>query len=224
MGNDKDPMWSIPNPDAFVVCRYKSDVPAGISWIQRLLQNEQFYERTVTLFLNEFYPAIKSNLSKLIQKYEKNIAVAFDINRVRWQNELVSGSIQEETTQLVNYVNNHMEFLYSAWVERVPYCQVRFRGLQCDQYMAVVAGETLQSMPEIQDVETAVFLGWYYLGTDEPFDITKPITEDVQIYAKWQDTMTNDISQLMKLLPLGVIAVIGVGLAWVAFKRMRKSG
>ena len=29
--------------------------------------------------------------------------------------------------------------------------------------------------------------GWFYEGTDKPFDAAKPITEETHLYAKWKE-------------------------------------
>lgn len=78
------------------------------------------------------------------------------------------------------------------------------------------------SLPQLEDTEYYTFEGWYYSNTDEPFDETAPITEDTQIYAKWEDAPAKRVRQIMKLIPLGVIAVIGFGLLTVEISRIRR--
>ena len=223
MGNDDDLGWSITNPDTFVVCRYLNDDFVGPRLIRKLLKNEKFYESVVTLFREEFYPEIGTNLDEIIQQYEETIASAFEMNRVRWQNELNSGTVQEETGQVRDYIYEHMQFLHSAWIEGVEYCQITFRSKPNDQFRTVVSGQTLDYLPLVEDTSSEVFLGWYYSDTNEPFDISQPITDDIEIYAKWEVKSTNKVKQLLKLAPLGCIAIMGIGLVWVEFKRMKRS-
>lgn len=41
--------------------------------------------------------------------------------------------------------------------------------------------------PIMPEVEGYTFIGWYEsLDSDEPFDFTKPITDDTVLFAKWQ--------------------------------------
>ena len=68
------------------------------------------------------------------------------------------------------------------------------------------------------------FLGWYYEGTDEPFDPNRPIYEDTAVYAKWEDTPYKRLEQVKKLLPAAVITVMFLGILVANVRRMRKGG
>ena len=81
----------------------------------------------------------------------------------------------------------------------------------------------MKDLPTFEDTPLQTFCGWYYKDTNEPFDPDRPITEDIEIYAKWQDKPTKKLDQLLKLVPLGVIAVMGVGLLWIEMKRLKRS-
>ena len=78
--------------------------------------------------------------------------------------------------------------------------------------------------PQLDDTQYQTFLGWYYADTDLPFDSTAPITEDTEIYAKWADSSYKRKEQIFKLIPLAVIACMGVGVLWADIRRMRKGG
>lgn len=228
MGNDNDCVWSIPNPDVFVVCRYLKDVFVGTRWMRNLLQKDQFYEKVMTLFLDEFYPVIETHLDGLIRSYGETIAAAFELNRVRWQSEVNAGSMQEELAQVSDYVHEHIRFLYSAWVEEVPYCQVSFQNITNDQFRSVVAGQTLEDIPVMGEKEKQMFQGWFREESDEPFDFNSPITEDIALYAKWIDKsketqIVEKMGNPIKLVPLCVIGAIGFCLLLIDIKRFRKS-
>ena len=91
-------------------------------------------------------------------------------------------------------------------------------------YRAVASGECLTTLPTLEDTDYQTFLGWYYVDIDEPFDSTRPITEDTEIYAKWADSSYKKKEQIVKLMPLAVIACMGVGVLWADIRRMRKGG
>ena len=79
-------------------------------------------------------------------------------------------------------------------------------------------------LPTIEDTPLQIFCGWYYKDTNEPFDPDRPITEDIEIYAKWQDKPGKKLDQLVKLVPLGVIGMLGLALLAVDIRRNRKRG
>ena len=79
-------------------------------------------------------------------------------------------------------------------------------------------------LPVLPDTEYQTFLGWYYADTDEPFDSSVPITQDTEIYAKWADSQQKKVGQVIKLMPLAIIACLGVGILWADIRRMRKGG
>ena len=74
-------------------------------------------------------------------------------------------------------------------------------------------------MPVLDDTVSAKFIGWYYEGTDEPFDPEAPICEDIVLYAKWENIPVSKIKTLVKIMPVGVIAVIFLGLLFIDIKR-----
>ena len=224
IGNDNDDVWSVPNPDVFVVCRYLVDDFMGVEWIRSLLNKELFYEMVVSQFLEEFYPVTEMRVDVFIREYEQTIATSYELNRIRWQHEVDAGTIQEEFAQIRNYIHDHIQFLYSAWVEEVSYCQVGFRNIQNDQFRSVIAGQKLENIPDAEDTSTQTFCGWYYSDTDEPFDPERPITEDIEIYAKWEDNSTKKLDQLLKLVPLGVIGLFGMALLTAEIRRNLKTG
>ena len=88
---------------------------------------------------------------------------------------------------------------------------------------AVKKAHQLLDIYRFEDTEKQKFLGWYYKDTDEPFDPAVPITEDIELYAKWEKRTEAKIKSALKLVPLGVIAVLGVGLLALEVRRWKKS-
>lgn len=82
----------------------------------------------------------------------------------------------------------------------------------------------MTELPTFEDTETSTFVGWYYVDTDEPFDTTQPINEDIEVYAKWQNKSELMISRVGKLIPLGVIGLIFIGVFLADIKRMKRNG
>lgn len=220
MGNDTDVYWSITNPDVQVLHRYAYDPQSAHLWAQELYEKSWFREALKSKFENEILPAVEELIDTKSEHYVQMVRRSALMDSVRWGYDEIE-SFDQAVAKLEKYLKDHIQYLKKVWINGEQYCQISLLKIGCDQFYAVPYGGQLQELPEMADRGTQRFAGWYYLSTDEPFDIAKPITEDIQIYAKWEETMTKDISQLMKLVPMSVIAVIGVGLAYVAVKRMR---
>ena len=126
----------------------------------------------------------------------------------------------------MDYLSKRNSFLYNMWVEDVEYHQVLIdQGVgTIYAHFAVPSGTCLTELPKFQSTPYQDPTGlWYYADTGEPFDITKPITEDIEIYTTWIDNVSKREGKIAKLLPLGAIAVIGIGLLWVELKRWKRN-
>ena len=88
-------------------------------------------------------------------------------------------------------------------------------------YYAVLPGQCID-IPMLEDTTNLNFLGWYYVDTNGPFDANAPITEDIQIYAKWQDNALNKTDNIIKLIPLGIFSIMFVVIFAVAIKRIKR--
>lgn len=124
------------------------------------------------------------------------------------------------------FLKERIAFLNQVWIDEKPYYTVKVDQCHGGSYgwFAVFQGETLQELPHLKDTQYQTFLGWYYADTNLPFDSTAPITEDTEIYAKWADSSYKRKEQIFKLMPLAVIACMGVGVLWADIRRMRKGG
>ena len=221
VGNDEDPTWSISNPNVLVLNRYFGTQSREINWAEYLYQHSWFRESLVKTFSEVMKPAVDELLNTTIDSYAQQIENAVQLDYLRW--EITQDcNFHEETARLVSYIKDHMDFLVSIWIENKDICQVRFIGGGNDLFYSVNVGGTIDSIPCINDIEGRTFCGWYYSNTDEPFDINQPITEDLEIYAKWVDNFSKRIEQVIELLPLATISVIGIVLVGVEVRRWRK--
>ena len=158
-----------------------------------------------------------------ILDYANEIQNSAKLDQIRWNQS--DNDLLKEVEIIREYLSERVNFLSSVWIHEKDYVCVRavqqWGGYYA--YYAVARGETLTELPRFEDKENALFVGWYYCDTNEPFDINKPITEDVQIYAKWEDAPTKKMEQVLQLLPLAVIGLIGVGLLISDVRKSRKS-
>ena len=220
MGNEYT--WQLQNPQAFWANRTASQPGVEMPWFSALYQKDIFYDLLVEVYRDEFLPELDHMINVTIPEYAQKIAKAVAIDKRRWNDDT---ELDQYVRELCTYLEQRVDFLSDVWLNQREYSVVR-AVQQWGGYYAhyvVFKGDTLTNLPEFESTDTQVFLGWYNEKTGESFDTNQPITEDIEIYAKWQDKPTKKLNQLLKLVPLGVIAVMGLGLLWVEVKRWKKS-
>lgn len=222
MGNNADKVWSITNPEIFMVGRYKN-FKWDKGYISALLGKAEFLNMAKELFKEEFSTGINDFLHVKIPQYIKETQAAFEMNKVRWFADVQVGTLEQEADKICDYITKHNEFLKSAWVDGKQYCKISIEGLHNDMFFTVPVGGTLTEMPKVENTEWGVFDGIYYCDNDEPFDVTKPITEDTQLYGKWIMSSSNKLKDILKIAPIGIIAVLFVIVLVINIKQIRKS-
>lgn len=192
-------------------------------WFYHLCQKQEFFERVIELYQSDFLPQLEELCDARLRIYSDYITVASEMNRLRWFSD--TQEYTNQTEYLVDYLRERMDFLNSMWIQKNRYCTVRIDDGRNSNYAyhMVLPGTYLQELPALKQPEQAVFIDWYRADTNEPFDINQPITEDIEIYAKWEETSTKKLGQIIKLIPLGVIGVMGIVLLIIDIKRTRNS-
>lgn len=222
LGNDTDIYWSVTNPDVQILQRYAYDPQSDFVWTQELYERSWFQEKLIAAFEEEILPDVNRLLDEQIPEYANQIRSAAEMDRVRWLSA-EDGSFDQSVMQVSDYLREHADFLKSIWIDNEQYCQVSVLEVGCDQFCSVPYGGRLTELPIIEDRETSNFIGWYYADTDESFDINKPITEDIEIYAKWEDKSSLKVKTVLKLAPLAVIAGLGLMLLVVDIRRGKRN-
>lgn len=220
MGNEYT--WQLQNPQAFWANRTASQPGVEMPWFSALYQKDFFYDRMVEVYRNVFLPELDRMLNVTIPEYTQKIEKAASMDKLRWNDDT---ELMEYVDWLSSYMEQRIHFLNKVWLEKQDYCVVRavqqWGGYYA--YYVVFKGDTLTSLPKFKSTDTQDFLGWYNEKTGESFNVSQPITEDVEIYAKWAEKPSKKFDQQVKLAPLGLIAVMGIGLLWVEVKRWKKS-
>ena len=216
MGSDAN--WQLTTPRAFYAnrlhVRFSSDTP----WFHALYGKKEFYDRMVEIYRDEYLPLLTKLLEKTIPEYSAQIHAAAEMDRLRWNLETDSALLAREIAQ---FLRERADFLSGAWLEGEKWVQLSADpGMDgCYAYFALRPGETLESIPVPPEMDNQSFTGWFYEGSDEPFDITRPIHEDTHIYAGWQGVSQIGINRILKLIPLGVIAILCLFVVFIEFRR-----
>lgn len=204
--------WALTIPNSFYANRLNVKDGFDAPWFYYLYQKEEFYERMLEEYEMVFLPALELLRNVTIQTYAQQIECAASMDYVRWSVE--SHGMDAEVEEITGFLEQRIDFLNEVWLENAQYHMVKvdqgfgaFYG-----YFAVSPGEYLEPLPELEDLEYSTFKGWYYTQTNTPVDFNQPITEDVEIYAKWEDSSQKQVEQIAKLAPVGIIGFMGVAL------------
>ncbi len=219
MGSDEQ--WQFVNPNALYANRLYERSSNCTPWMYLLYQRPEFYN----ILVDKYEKRIKPELQDLIERGLDNniiqIENSSEMNSIRWD---LDTDLRTEVANIKLFLRDRAEFLSNVWIHDIRYCCITVNPGNDEffAYYAVTPGDSLLILPDLPENDYQTFVGWYYTDTNEPFDKTVPITEDTEIYAKWEDTPAKRVRQIMKLIPLGVIAVIGFGLLTVEISRIRR--
>lgn len=224
IGNDYDEKWNITNPRTSVVNRQLFS-ELNFSWWQSLYDNETFYNYMISIYSEEMLPAIKQLLDEQIDIYVEKIVQASYMNKVRWDSLYKDYDFQVEVEKVTNYIVEHIDYLNKLWLEKNQYYQISAENSTgTNLYYSVVSGEQCNEIPLLDDMEDKKFVGWYYCDTDEHFDQNQPIYKDTEIYAKWEESSLKQMKKIGKLIPFGVILIMGIAFLIIDISRTKRNG
>ncbi len=155
----------------------------GSSWYPELYEQEEFYAQMVSTYQNTFLPALEELLSQGISQCTAQIAKAAALDQLRWN----TNDLAEEADRTRDYMTRRFAFLEDLWIRETPFVRFIANGYdgskKCYYLPAGALPPQLVSRDYLTDVE---FLGWFYEGTDVPFDPQTPITQDTEIRLRYQ--------------------------------------
>lgn len=152
-------------------------------YLPALYADETFRARVEELYEGSWSAELHA-LSAKAESYVENIIASAKMDALRWNRDIEATAASGD--YLSGYIGERADFLDSLWIEGVSYHRVRLMGNVYTRYYEhmVRDGETFDAFPTLWK-ENHTLEGWFYEGTDEPFDPEKPITEETFLYAKW---------------------------------------
>lgn len=182
MGNAS--LWQLSQPEAFFANRERVSAWLPSSWFHPLYQKEEFYDLVVQLYRDEYRPLLEVYLTENLESYASVVRDAGEMNRNRWNIK----SVEEETDHIRSYMLARMEFLDSLWLDGEQWYTILVDvadGGNTACY-AVRPGDPLPELPNAYEHWDP--LGWYHRETDEPVDLSQPVTGNMDIYQKYPET------------------------------------
>ena len=178
-------------------------------WFHELYKKEEFYNYMVSVYQNDVLPMIQILMHETVPECMEQIRTSVYMNQVRWD---VPYGMEEELDRSMDYLSDRIEFLNQLWVDGTEMVSIQINSFGVYQGNILIpvgssVGHDLVSPPEN---EYLVFHGWHFADTGEPFDKDRPIYENVEIFAKWEDSLNKKFEQVTKLIPLAVIVAIGL--------------
>ena len=167
-------VWQTRSPRSILAGRPHLNTELDQPLFYSLLQKEEFHNRVVELYETVFLPALSELLDEGLDAYISKIKPPLLLWYGDWYYTYYTDHL-EHTRQ---YMTDRIAFLNDLWLEGGEYCFVQVNPNNYNVFgcFAVKPGECLLEIPEFAGQH------WYRYDTDEPFDITQPIYEDVSIY------------------------------------------
>ena len=196
--------WQFQRTNALYAQRLHVKGEYDTPWFHELYKKTEFYDRVVCEYKEVFIPALNQLMNNYIPEYVEYIAVAHQMDHLRWKN---NNDIVEDAKYICNYISERMAFLSDLWINGQTYYFIQADpGFnQFYAYIAVKPSENVDDLRQLTDSNTSKFLGWYYTDTKEIFDSTKPINENVSIYAKWYGIPTWWKERLVDGIPVIIL-------------------
>jgi len=223
--------WGVPQPEALVANRYDGSLKMTMPWANGLYRNPWFYGELQSTFEEIMLPAVEELLSGPIDQYADLIRSSAQMDGVRWgYGERYP--FAQEVQALKDYVREHTAFLEKLWLGGEEYCHIRVVREAGELFYSVPCGDTLEGVLERAGVGADEYKRWYYITTKESFDIRRPVTENMELAISGKPVAESQAGKpvvirrlddkVIKLIPLGVITLMGLALLTVEVRRLWK--
>ncbi len=159
-------------------------------WFTALYEKADFHQEMRSCYQEEISPYLPTLALQVLPQLEKTTAASAAMDRVRWAEQYAenetSGSREEETAFLAEYILMRKAFLDKVWIEQIPICQIELliENVPHDT-LYVFEGETMPKLPELE-LSYAEFIGWTSEKDGLPPGQNTPVYEDMVFHAMIQ--------------------------------------
>lgn len=210
--------WQIAPPNNFVARR-----PGDLDHTEYfpfyfLYQKDEFYQRVVEIYRDRFRPLLVELVESGLDDYNRQISPALAANEIRW---LTAGAADGKD-KIKAFLAERIAFLDSLWIYEEERCDVlllKDNGVFANHVSAWFSLRPGDCLPEIP-----VDLGdWYVFGSDEPFDVTQPIYESVNLYLKEKPAPQVPVDLTAETITLTVLLTVLIGMVVIDQIKTAKS-
>lgn len=196
-------------------------------WYYALSQKPEFQAELERTYGEQLRPLLQLLTADTTAQYAQEIAEGARRNQIRWG----CREAGQETERVLSYLTQRMDFLDSLWLEKNQFhlVQLHMNWVVMGCY-AVAPGETVPEQPVPGNWGSTEYVGWYDAATEEPYDFSKPVTQDLFLYMKEMEhgqevtQSAGGLSGKIWLIPMTALAVLFGALTVVELLRNKVNG
>lgn len=190
------------------------------SWYYALCRQDEFMDRVIEIYESEFRPLLQCYMDEVIPEEAAKVQTAVPAEYLRWQSMYTGMSWEESVASMTDYLEQHVAFLDSLWLDQEDYCIITLRSDELEN-ICVPRNTVCDTLPQPEDLGSSG--SWYVAGKDLPFDASQPITEDMVLVAvktsgSGSDDGRSTLSKLLEaryLIVFASVAVLGLLLVYM---------
>ena len=177
--------YAVENPETLYAAWSERTEEFTSYYLPALYAEETFRARVQELYADGWSEQIRV-LAAEAEGYVADVLASAEMDALRWNRD--ASATAASGAYLQDYLTRRADFLDSLWIEGESYHRVSLMGNVYTRYYESMVrhGETFDNFPVLWK-ENHTLEGWFYEGTDKPFDASKPITEETHLYAKWKE-------------------------------------
>lgn len=170
----------------------------GTQIYSQLYEKEEFRQQAIKTYKEEVRPYLQELLDTGIDAYSIYSRQAILMNNLRWEeleNRYLYYEDYDNNLQYLKYfIQERMDFLDEVWLEGVAYHCISFQiDGEAWRNVYVLDGELPGEAP-IPTRQSSLFCGWFTEPAEVPYDVYKPVYEDMTFHARWQELNDEDVT------------------------------
>lgn len=154
------------------------------SWYNALWGKEVFQKAVTELYAGEFRPLLQQYADRVIPETAAQIRQAVSLDQRRWPSLYRKTDWDASADSMQEYLRKRMDFLDSLWIHKADFAMVTLEVAEVYN-ICLPAGSVCTGIPDPKTLGTEGV--WYLAGTEEPFDLTQPVTGDITLTARLPD-------------------------------------
>lgn len=164
----------------------------GTEIFAQLYAQQDFYDHMVTMYENRALPYLNDLLDYRLEEMVLQSRDSVAMDRTRWETSENRYQYYQEYDNSVRFLRHFIEqrrdFLSEVWLEGVSYHNLTFVvDNEVWQIYCIKDGELPPGEPvPVRYSSGSLFMGWIS-ENGVPYDMYKPIYEDMTFYATWQE-------------------------------------